>query len=118
MMYWAQKYCMFNRVKRPNPGTEFLNNAMFQIIYMGPILYSLGSLTWSNFFPEGTPKSALLPNLVALGISCLIFIIPTNLIMSCFFDEEKAVATFYDKERIFFPSEYDRLNPDTYEKGI
>ena len=55
IMYWAQKYSMFNRMQRPVPGTDLINTAMWQIIYLGGILYALGSLVWSNFMPEGIP---------------------------------------------------------------
>lgn len=48
-MYWAQKYSLFHRSKRPVPGTNLVNNAMYQLILFGGIVYSLGSLTWSNF---------------------------------------------------------------------
>jgi hypothetical protein len=80
LMYWSQKYCLFNRYSRPVPGTDLINISMYQLIYAGPLLYSIGSLTWSNFFPDGIPKSALLPNLVAVGISILILLIPYNII--------------------------------------
>lgn len=55
-MYWAQKYAIFNRMKRPVPGTDTINVAMFQLIYLGGVFYSLGALTWSNFFPTGYPR--------------------------------------------------------------
>lgn len=87
MMYWGQKHSLFNRTKRPVPGTDLINVAMSQIILTGGIIYSLGSLTWSNFFPEGIPKYALLPNLIALGISVLMALLPYRAILSkCFED--------------------------------
>jgi len=82
IMFWAQKWSLFNRMRRPIPGNDLINNAMGQIIFLGPIVYSLGSLTWSNFFPDGTPKNAIIPNLIALGISVLMFIFPLSLIFS------------------------------------
>ncbi len=48
-------------------------------------MYSLGSLTWSNFFPDGIPKYALLPNLIALGVSVVILLFPYNLIFNLAF---------------------------------
>jgi len=56
LMYWVQKYCLFNRYKRPIPGTNFVNQAVYQIIFMGPFVYSLGSLTWANFAENGIPR--------------------------------------------------------------
>jgi hypothetical protein len=55
LIYWVHKYCLFNRYKRPIPGTDFVNDAIYQIIFLGPLVYSLGSLTWSNFDPKGIP---------------------------------------------------------------
>lgn len=55
-MYWSQKYSLFNKMKRPVPGTDLVNVAMFQYIVFGGLAYSLGSLTWSNFLPGGIPK--------------------------------------------------------------
>jgi hypothetical protein len=56
LMHWVQKYSMFNKMKRPIPGTGLINLAMFQVILFGGVAYSLGSLTWSNFMRDGFPK--------------------------------------------------------------
>ena len=88
LMFWAQKWALFNRMRRPIPGNDLINTALAQLVFLGPIIYSLGSLTWVNFFPEGTPKYALLPNLIALGISLLMWILPLSLIFSCCLKEK------------------------------
>jgi hypothetical protein len=49
MMYFAQRYSIYNRCKRPTPGNSIVNSTMYQLIYIGPLLYSIGSLCWSNF---------------------------------------------------------------------
>jgi hypothetical protein len=79
-------------------------------------MYSLGSLTWSNLTPGGIPAAALVPNLIALGLSVIIYCIPYNTIImgSCFSDNYEMNKKF-DDERIIFPSEYDRLNPSTQQ---
>lgn len=86
MMFWVQKYCIFNRYKRPIPGTDFVNNAVWRMIFLGPFVFSMGSLTWSNLSPNGIPEEALLPNLVCIGISVLLYFMPMNTIIfgSCF----------------------------------
>jgi hypothetical protein len=56
LMYWAQKHTLFNKMNRPVPGTDLVNVSMFQMILIGALVYSLGSLTWSNFMPTGIPK--------------------------------------------------------------
>ena len=84
-MYWAQKYAVFNRMRRPVPGTDVINVAMFQLVYLGGIFYSLGALTWSNFFPTGYPKEALIPNLIALGIAVITAFLPYRAIFRLVF---------------------------------
>jgi hypothetical protein len=88
IMYWTQKHALFNRMRRPVPGTDLVNTAMYQLLFLGPMVYSFGSLTWSNFFPGGIPKEALIPNLVALGISIFLSIFPINMIFDCFQDDK------------------------------
>lgn len=82
LMYWTQKYSLFNKMKRPVPGTDLVNVAMFQLILCGGFIYSLGSLTWSNFMPEGIPKYALAPNLIALGVSIVTILLPYRAIIA------------------------------------
>lgn len=69
-------------MNRPVPGTDLVNVTMFQLILFGGLTYSLGSLTWSNFMPVGIPKEALLPNLIALGVSILMFLLPYRAIIA------------------------------------
>lgn len=69
-------------MKRPVPGTDLVNVTMFQIILFGGIAYSLGSLTWSNFMPGGIPREALLPNLIACGVSVVMILMPYNAILA------------------------------------
>ncbi len=89
MMYWAQKYCMFYRYRRPVPGTDFVNQAVYQRIHLGPLVYSLGALTWSNFLPDGIPKEALVPNLVSVGLAAIIIFVPIkNILITCFFADD------------------------------
>ena len=104
MMYWAQKYSIFNRMQRPVPGTDLINTAMWQIIYLGGIAYALGSLVWSNFLPDGIPESALVPNLIAVVVGVIMFILPYRSIFNLVFEDENAVCHEYEKSRILFSS--------------
>lgn len=67
---------------------DFVNNAAFKMICFGPIVYSLGSMTWANFAPNGIPPESIIPNLVALGVGVLLFSLPFNFILInlCFKD--------------------------------
>lgn len=87
VMYWVQKYSLFNKMKRPIPGTNLVNAAMFQIVLIGGLVFSLGSLTWSNFMPNGIPKEALLPNIIGLGIGLFVFLIPYGTILALFLEK-------------------------------
>jgi len=84
IMYWAQKYSLFTRCRRPVPGTKILNDVLVQFIYAGPLFYSLGSLVFVNLLPQSIfnieLNSTLVANLVAIGISVLILLLPYSLI--------------------------------------
>jgi len=84
-MYWIQKYCLFHRYRRPVPGTDFINTAVYQIIYLGPLVFTLGNLTWSNFTENGFPESALYPNLASIGFSFFLLIAPIRSILVKYF---------------------------------
>jgi hypothetical protein len=88
LSYWAEKYVLFYRSKRPPPGSDIINSTMCQLIYLCPLVFGLGSLTWPVFMTDGTPKSALIPNLITCGISVLLFIVPLEAICNCCITEE------------------------------
>lgn len=72
---------------------------------MGPFVYSLGSLTWANFADNGIPPEALLPNLVALGLSVILCALPMNtIVIGCFFQNDSEKPSDFAKNRIFIPS--------------
>lgn len=81
-MHWVQKYMLFNRHRRPFPGNDLVNTAMYQVIYFGPLVFSLGNLTWSNLLADGAPKSALVPNLIAVGLSAFFAALPYKIFFS------------------------------------
>jgi hypothetical protein len=120
IMYWSEKYCLFNRYKRPVPGSDFVNKSVYQLIFLGPLIYSFGSLTWANFDPNGIPPEAIVPNLLAVLFSVLVIILPMNTFIEGFCTNENTVVklTNYDNDRMFFSSEYDRVNPTTSRDAI
>ncbi len=113
MMFWAQKYSLFNRCQRPFTGRKLLNSTMYQIIYFGPAFYTIGSFCWSHFFTQNFIGIA--PNLVAAILSAIILILPYNKVSKIFYDDIPEPDRKFYNERIFMPSEYDRLNPHTAE---
>jgi hypothetical protein len=118
MFYWAQKYQLYYRIKRPVPGTNFINKAMNEIILFAPLIFSLGNLTWSNLISEGFSKESLVPNLISIGLSIVILLFPTNYIIEETLEITKDALVDYEESRIFMPSEYDRLNPSTFSEGF
>lgn len=104
-MYWAQKNSVFSRCSRPVPGTGLVNSAMFQLIYLCPLFFTLGSLSWSHFFPEGAPKRSFIANIIALILSIIIFILPFETISKYMFsDESEEQEMDFNEYRIFLPS--------------
>ena len=118
LMYWAQKYSIFSRCKRPIPGTNLVNTAMFQLIYLGPLFFTLGALSWSTFFPEGVPKRGFIANIVCLCLSVLIFLLPYEAIFRSIFSDMEDSEMKFHEYRVYLPSEYDRLNPATSKAAI
>lgn len=90
MNYCAQKYSLFHRCKRPVPGTTILYDTMVQYIYAGCLFYSFGSLTFINFIPddlfEDKINSALVANIIAVGLSGLAMFIPYSYLYMMIFD--------------------------------
>jgi hypothetical protein len=85
--YWAQKYTLFNRMYRPVPGTDLINIAMSQLILLGGVMYAIGSLCWTNFFPGAIPSSALIPNIIAVVIGVVLLLFPFTAINKCLFSD-------------------------------
>lgn len=118
-MHWAQKYSLFKRCQRPVPGTKILSTAMSQMIYFGTISFSLGSLTWANFLPQiNTFEQSIPPNLLSASVAFFIFVMPYEIIFRKIFSNKRMPEVSYRANRVFFTSEYDRLNPSTAESGI
>lgn len=112
-MFWAQKYSLLNRTKRPFPGNDFVNTAMYQMIYLGPLFFSLGNLTWSNLLAKGFPESALIPNIISTAVSVLILFLPYKAVFIILFEGVYPEEMKFEEKRMYLPSEYDRLNPST-----
>jgi hypothetical protein len=52
---------------------------LYQLLFFGPVAYALGNLTWSWFLPDPSFRNALVPNLIAAGLSLILFIFPFDL---------------------------------------
>ena len=79
LMYWFEKYALFNRCQRPVPGPDVITSTMYQLIFFGPVCFALGNLTWSTFLPDDSFRGSILPNLISAGLSVVMFIFPYDL---------------------------------------
>jgi hypothetical protein len=107
---------LFTKSQRPVPGTDIVSFTVYQMLYLGASFYALGSLTWSAFVPDDSFRNSLIPNLIAAGIAILIFFFPYGIFVDNteYFNKKKN----YIDRRIYFSSEYDRLNPTTAENAV
>jgi hypothetical protein len=76
MMYWIERNALYSRCQRPVPGPDVITSKLYQLIFFGGVAFALGNLTWSWFLPDQSFRNALVPNLISLGISLVIFIFP------------------------------------------
>ena len=115
-MYWIEKYSLLNRCQRPVPGPDVITATMYQVLFFGAITFVLGNLTWPWFLPDVGFRGSILPNLIAAGLALVAFIFPYDFFIHE--EEFKEEAKNYYEKRIYFPSEYDRLNPSTSKLAI
>lgn len=86
------------------------------MLYLGAAFYALGSLTWSAFLPDTSFRNSLVPNLIAAGIAIIVFFFPYGIFVDNI-DHFQKKKNYMDR-RVYFSSEYDRLNPTTAEKAV
>ncbi len=71
-------------MKRPVPGTDLVNNAMGQMVALGPIFFALGSLSWSHFLEGYKVEEGIIlyyvPNIISGGLAAFFFIFPFSII--------------------------------------
>ena len=105
LMFWTQKYSIFNRCRRPSAGNRTINRAMYPLIYLGPLFYSLGSFTWSSFYRLNNDTFVdIAPNLVAAIVSFILFLLPYGIIVKCLMGKQYHKNETYESNRIYFPS--------------
>jgi hypothetical protein len=75
-MHWANKYVLLKRSCRPIPGTYLINNAMSQLVYLGGIMFVVGIIFSINLVDSETSIKAIIPIIIALGISIIFFMMP------------------------------------------
>jgi hypothetical protein len=80
LMYWAEKYALFNRCQRPVTGPDVITSTMYQLIFFGPLCFSLGNLTWCYFLPDESFRGSIIQNFICLGLSFIMFIFPYDLV--------------------------------------
>lgn len=110
--YWMDKYLLFRRYARPSLLGGELNREMIELLEYFPLAMALGNLFFMRVLDN---KGNLLPLLLAIGLSSINFIFPSNKINKklCDSKEEDYLIHSYDEMRLQFPVEYDRANPIT-----
>ena len=117
-MYQAEKICLIYQSIRPKPSSNIITLSMNSLFYLSIIAFGLGSLTWTNFLPDTDgPRYTLAPNILSILIGVSLYFI-TFSDMTDIVIEERYASLGYEKERLFLPSEYDRVNPNTRSEGI
>ncbi len=48
LYYWIQKIVLYKICKRPTPGNNVINTAMYQRIFLRPLMYTIGNMLWCN----------------------------------------------------------------------
>jgi hypothetical protein len=84
-MYWAEKYVLLYRSKRPIPGSDMINAVIGQFILIGPIFLALGISTWTGFLSNSTTNLRFLIHMISIGVSVLFFILPFNSVYQLIF---------------------------------
>lgn len=129
LYFWVQKVVLYKIAKRPTPGNDTINTAMYQLVFFGPLLYAVGSFLWCGvlrYRTEGDDESKFesvgaLPNTLAFVLSIITILLPykvlTRELMTRLSDEKPFKPSRFEDDRIFFSSEYDRLNPATSDEA-
>mgnify|MGYP000867960210 FL=1 len=73
LMYWASKYILLKRSQRPPPGTDIVHHTLCQFVYLCPLLFCLGGLTWPYFLDQ---KLETYPYLLGVAISIVLYLLP------------------------------------------
>jgi hypothetical protein len=85
-MYWSQKYSLLNRMKRPVPGSDMVNEAMGSVITFGPIMLAGGNMVFSDYLSEhGEGNLKFLLHLISIGVGVFFYLLPFKLIYRCIF---------------------------------
>jgi hypothetical protein len=86
VMYWIQKYCLLRRVKRPIPGSDTINEAVGQIITLGPVMLAVGALIFSDILTDHDFRGFhFLINFISVIISIFFYIFPFKIIYRLLF---------------------------------
>jgi hypothetical protein len=89
LMYWSQKYSLLNRMKRPVPGSDMVNEAMSSVITFGPIMLAGGNMVFSDYLSAyGQGNLKFLLHLISIGVGVFFYLLPFKLIYRCIFSDD------------------------------
>lgn len=119
LLYWVKKYLLFNRYTRPEHFGKEINSAMITLLDFAPFFFAFGSLMTINLFNK-YDAVLFVPNLVAIGISCINIFVPFDRIYECCAsnDEANEQKAIYEESRLGLFDDYDRSNPVTRDQAL
>jgi hypothetical protein len=94
--------------------TETAKTAML----LGPLFIGVGGLVWVCLFSLDFSSIKFIAYMVEIGLGVLYFITPYRAIFKCFCTVPEEENLVYEECRIRLPTEYERLNPVSSEKGM
>lgn len=117
-MYWAEKYCLLHRSKRPFTRTQWLTENVELLYFLGPFILAWGGFFWVCVTINYFNSLAMAAYMTLLFLSLLFLLTPFRSWFKCLWHQPEEENLFYDECRHMLPMEYDRVNPITAEKGI
>lgn len=120
--YWTYKYLLLRRSSVPSLLGKAMAYEMIEYAEFAPFLFALGDIIFVKIFYE---KIQII-NIIALGLSCINFILPMKLVnkkimkirdKQKFYSENGVYTQKYQEVRREIPLEFDRCNPVTKRKA-
>lgn len=76
LMYWAEKYVLLNRSRRPPIHAQALTMTAHTSMLFGPLIIGLGGFMWVCILRGDFSSIAFIAYMVLIGFGALYFITP------------------------------------------
>lgn len=95
-----------------------LTDTAHTAMLLGPLIIGIGGFVWVCIFSLDFSSIKFIAYMAEIGIGLLYFITPYRAIFKCFCSVPDEEILVYEECRSKLPTEYERLNPVTSEKGM